>query len=241
MSDAKYRRILLKLSGEALMGQGEYGIDDDMLEAIASEVAAAKGTGAQIGVVIGGGNIFRGLKGASKGMDRANADYMGMLATVMNALAMQHALETAGCPTRVMSALPMQAVAEIYVRQRAVHHLDQGYVVIFAAGTGSPFFTTDTAAALRAAEIGADVLMKATKVDGVYDRDPAADWSAKFLPELTFGEVMAKNLRVMDIAAVSLCRDNSIPILVFNLLQPGNILRAVRGERVGTLIKEPQP
>ncbi|NLH49943.1 MAG: UMP kinase [Myxococcales bacterium] len=238
MKATKYKRILLKLSGEALMGKGEYGIDDNQLDDIAKEIAETHRTGVQIGVVIGGGNIFRGLKGASKGMDRASADYMGMLATVMNCLAMQHALEKAGCPTRVMSALPMQAVAEPYIRQRAVHHLDQQYVVLFAAGTGSPFFTTDTAAALRAAEIGADVLMKATKVDGVYSADPIVDPAAVLYRQLTFGEVMAKNLRVMDLAAVSLCRDNAIPILVFNLLRPGNILRAVQGKKVGTLIKE---
>jgi uridylate kinase len=229
---------LLKLSGEALMGQAGYGIDDERLDVIAREVAAIRKLGVQIGIVLGGGNIFRGIKGASRGMDRASADYMGMLATVINALAMQHALEHIGCPTRVMSALPMQAVAEIYVRQRAVHHLDQDYVVIFCAGTGSPFFTTDTAAALRAAEIGADVVMKATKVDGVYEADPVEHPRARLFRELTFGEVMAKNLRVMDLAAVSLCRDNAIPILVFNLLVPGNIRRAVLGERVGTLIKE---
>jgi uridylate kinase len=238
MSERKYERVLLKLSGEALAGAAGYGIDDEQLAVVAREVAAARKTGVQLGVVLGGGNIFRGVKGASRGMDRASADYMGMLATVMNALAMQHALEKAGCPTRVMSALPMQAVAEPYIRQRAIHHLDQGYAVIFCAGTGSPFFTTDTAAALRAAEIGAEVVMKATKVDGVYDCDPVTNARAQLFAELTFADVMAKNLRVMDLAAVSLCRDNSIPILVFNLLVPGNILQAVRGGKVGTLIKE---
>ncbi len=238
MGETKFKRVLLKLSGEALMGKAAYGIDDEQLAAIAREVAAARKTGVQIGLVLGGGNIFRGVKGASQGMDRASADYMGMLATVLNALAMQHALEREGCPTRVMSALPMQAVAEPYLRQRAIHLLDQGYVVIFCAGTGSPFFTTDTAAALRAAETGAQIVMKATKVDGVYAEDPVTNPGAEFFANLTFGDVMAKNLRVMDLAAVSLCRDNSIPILVFNLLVPGNILRAVRGEAVGTLIKE---
>jgi uridylate kinase len=234
----RYQRVLLKLSGEALMGEGGYGIDDDVLTQVAGDVAKAAKTGVQLGIVIGGGNIFRGMKGASKGMDRASADYMGMLATVLNALALQHALEQAGCPTRVMSALPMQAVAEPYIRQRAIHHLECGYVVIFAAGTGSPFFTTDTTAALRAAQIGAEVVMKATKVDGVYDSDPVTNPQAKLFRTITFQEVMSNYLRVMDIAAVSLCRDNSIPIIVFNLTKAGNILRAVKGQPIGTLIKE---
>jgi len=238
MSETKYKRIVLKLSGEALMGKADYGIDEDHLAGIAAEVAECRRTGVEIGIVLGAGNIFRGVKGASKGMDRASADYMGMLATVMNALAMQHALENAGCPTRVMSALPMQAVAEPYIRQRAIHHLDQGYVVIFSAGTGLPFFTTDTAAALRAAEIGADVVMKATKVDGVYDKDPVAHADAVFFNELSFDEVMQRDLKVMDMTAVTLCRDNAIPILVYNMLKPGNILKAVQGEPVGTIIKE---
>jgi len=238
MSEMKYKRIVLKLSGEALMGKADYGIDEDHLVKIATEIAEAHRTGTQIGIVLGAGNIFRGLKGASKGMDRASADYMGMLATVMNALAMQHALENVGCPTRVMSALPMQAVAEPYIRQRAIHHLDQNFVVIFSAGTGLPFFTTDTAATLRAAEIGADIVMKATKVDGVYDKDPVEHADAVMYNELSFSEVLAKDLRVMDLTAVSLCRENSIPILVYNMLRPGNILKAVRGEMVGTLIKE---
>ncbi|MDP8225298.1 MAG: UMP kinase [Candidatus Lernaella stagnicola] len=238
MSEPKYKRIVLKLSGEALMGKAKYGIDEDHLLDIAKEIAEAHRTGTQIGIVLGAGNIFRGVKGASKGMDRASADYMGMLATVMNALAMQHALENVGCPTRVMSALPMQAIAEPFIRQRAIHHLDQHYVVIFSAGTGLPFFTTDTAAALRAAEIGAQVLMKATKVEGVYDKDPAVHDDAKLYEELSYADMMAKNLRVMDLTAVSLCRDNSIPILVYNMLRPGNILKAVKGEAVGTIIKE---
>ncbi len=238
MSKGKYERVLLKLSGEALMGKAGYGIDDEVLAEVAGEVAEAAKLGVQIGVVLGGGNIFRGMKGASKGMNRASADYMGMLATVMNALAMQHALEQAGCQTRVMSALPMQAVAEPYIRQRAIHHLDSGYVVIFCAGTGSPFFTTDTAAALRAAEIGAKVLLKATKVDGVYDSDPVTNPDAKFYEHLTFTQVLSDNLRVMDAAAISLCRDNAIPVVVFNLKKRGNIIRVLNGEPVGTLIKE---
>jgi len=238
MSEPKYKRILLKLSGEALMGKAGYGIDDDVLAEVAGEVAAAAKLGVQIGVVIGGGNIFRGMKGASKGMDRASADYMGMLATVMNALAMQHALEQAGCPTRVMSALPMQAIAEPYIRQRAIHHLSNGFVVIFAAGTGSPFFTTDTAAALRAAEIGAEVVMKATKVDGVFSEDPEKNPDAKHYDTISYQDFIAGYLKVMDIAAVSLCRDNGIPIIVFNLKKQGNIIRALEGETIGTLIKE---
>ena len=238
MSRQEYKRVVLKLSGEALMGKASYGIDEDQLAAIAGEIATARNTGVEIGLVLGAGNIFRGVKGASKGMDRASADYMGMLATVMNALAMQHALENAGCPTRVMSALPMQAVVEPYIRQRAIHHLDQGFVVIFCAGTGLPFFTTDTAAALRAAEIGAEVLMKATKVDGVYDKDPEKHPDATMFDTLTFSDVLTKNLRVMDHTAISLCRENAIPILVYNMLRPGNILRAVQGQPEGTLIKE---
>ena len=234
----KFNRVLLKLSGEALIGANGYGIDDAVLAQVAAEVAATARTGVQLGIVIGGGNIFRGMKGASKGMDHASADYMGMLATVINSLALQHALEQADCTTRVMSALPMEAVAEPYIRQRAIHHLECGRVVIFGAGTGNPFFTTDTAAALRAAEIGAEVVMKATKVDGVYDSDPVVNPKAKLFRDITFQTVMAQNLRVMDIAAISLCRDNSIPIIVFNLMKKGNILRAVKGQPVGTLVKE---
>ena len=238
MSSVKYERVLLKLSGEALMGDSAYGIDDDVLNKVAGEIAEAAKAGVQLGIVIGGGNIFRGMKGASKGMDRASADYMGMLATVMNALAMQHALEQAGCPTRVMSALPIQAVAEPYIRQRAIHHLNSDYVVIFCAGTGLPFFTTDTAASLRAAEVGAEVLFKATKVDGVYDDDPVSNPAAKKYETLTFTQVLSDNLKVMDATAVSMCRDNGIPVLVFNLGTQGNIIRALRAEKVGTLIKE---
>jgi len=238
MAEMKYKRIILKLSGEALMGQAGYGIDDLVLDEIAKEVVQVVQAGVQVGLVLGGGNIFRGFKGASKGMDRASADYMGMLATVLNALAMQHALETRKCPTRVMSAISMTAVAEPYIRQRAIQLLDRGYLVIFCGGTGSPFFTTDTAAALRAAEVGAEALLKATKVDGVYDDDPLINPKAKKYNKLPFAKVMAKDLKVMDLAAVSLCRDNGIPIVVFNLLKPGNIIRALRGEPVGTWIKE---
>jgi len=238
MSEIKYKRILLKLSGEALLGKAKYGIDETRLDRIAAEIAEIKELGVEVGIVLGAGNIFRGIKGASQGMDRAAADYMGMLATIMNAIALQHALEKHACHTRVMSALPMQSVVEPFIRQRAVHHLNRGYVVIFAAGTGLPYFTTDTAGALRAAEVGAEVVMKATKVNGVYDSNPDDNPHARLYETLTFAEVMAQNLRVMDLSAVSLCRDNGIPILVFNLLKEGNIKRAVQGENVGTLIKE---
>ena len=232
-----YRRILLKLSGEALAGRQGYGIDPDVINGIAGEVREVVALGVQVALVIGGGNIFRGLAASSAGMDRASADYMGMLATVMNSLAMQEALEKHGVSTRVQSAIEMQAIAEPYIRRRAVRHLEKGRVVIFGAGTGNPFFTTDTAASLRAAEIGAEVILKATKVDGIYSADPAKDPTAERYSRLTYLEVLRRGLQVMDSTATSLCMDNNLPIVVFNLTQPGNIRRVVCGEEIGTLVK----
>ncbi|MGV8072990.1 MAG: UMP kinase [Syntrophobacteraceae bacterium] len=232
-----YRRILLKLSGEALMGKESYGIDSAVLEEIAEEVAEIHRLGVEIALVVGGGNIFRGVSGASKGMDRSTADYMGMLATVMNALALQQAMEKSGVATRVLSAIDMKEVAEPYIRRRAMSHLEKGRVVIFAAGTGLPFFTTDTTAALRAVEIGADVLMKATKVDGIFSADPQKDPSAVRYEKISFTEVLQKNLRVMDATAISLARDQNMRILVFNLRTPGNIKQVVLGKRIGTLVE----
>ena len=238
MSELKYRRVLLKLSGEALMGAQGYGIDVPTLQAIAREVAEVHGLGCQIALVIGGGNIFRGLKGAAAGMDRTTADQMGMLATVMNALAMQDALEKVGVATRVMSALEMRNVAEMYIRRRAERHLEKGRVVIFAAGTGNPYFTTDTAAALRALEIHADVVMKATKVDGVYDKDPKKFPDARRYETLTYHEVLASDLGVMDATATSLCKENKLPILVFDMTVAGNITRAVQGTVTATIVSD---
>ncbi len=231
-----FRRVLLKLSGEALMGEQGYGIDPAIVQSIAADVAACVADGTQMAIVVGGGNIFRGLKGSAAGMDRATADYVGMLATVMNAITLQDGLERAGVPTRVQSAISMQEVAEPYIRRRAIRHMEKGRVVIFAAGTGNPFFTTDTTAALRAAEINADVVFKATKVDGVYDRDPARHPDARRYETLSFLEVLSSELEVMDGAAIALCKDNAIPIVVFDLFGPGNIGRAVRGEPIGTRI-----
>ncbi|MEK6606996.1 MAG: UMP kinase [Myxococcota bacterium] len=232
----RYRRILLKLSGEALMGPLSYGIHDETLTQIASEVESVHRAGVQAALVVGGGNIFRGLAASSKGMDRAGADYVGMLATVMNSLAMQDALERRGVVTRVQSAIPMAALCEPYIRRRAVRHLEKGRVVILAGGTGNPYFTTDTAAALRAMEIHADVLLKATRVDGVYDRDPESDASARLFLKLAYDDVLAQHLEVMDSTAISLCRDNRLPIVVFNLTRAGNILRASMGEPIGTVV-----
>lgn len=237
MSGHRYRRVLLKLSGEALMGDGSYGIDPAVLESLASQIKPLNESGVEIAIVVGGGNIFRGLAASAKGMDRAQADYMGMLATVMNALALQDALERHGVFTRVMSAIEMQAVAEPYIRRRAIRHLEKGRVVIFAAGTGNPYFTTDTTAALRALEIGAECIMKATKVDGVYDDDPVTNPHAVRFDELEYIEVLNRGLRVMDNTAISLCMDNRLPIIVFDVKKPGNIERAVNGERVGTLVR----
>jgi uridylate kinase len=233
---ARYKRILLKLSGEALMGQGEYGIDTAVLQEIADEIREVRALGVDVALVVGGGNIFRGLAGSAAGMDRASADYVGMLATVMNALALQDALEAQGVMTRVQSAIAMQELCEPYIRRRAVRHLEKGRVVIFAAGTGNPYFTTDTAAALRAMEIHADVLLKATKVDGVYDKDPKKHPDARMFGKLTFLEVLQRDLKVMDSTATSLCRDNGLPIVVFNMTRSGNIRRVVQGETVGTLV-----
>ena len=241
MSDGptpRYQRILLKLSGEALMGDANFGIDTTTLERIAAEVKEVHELGVQIALVIGGGNIFRGLAASSHGMDRASADYMGMLATVMNSLALQDALERAQVSTRVLSAIEIREVAEPYIRRRAMRHLEKGRVVIFAAGTGNPYFTTDTAASLRAMEVHADVLLKATKVDGVYDKDPRKHPDAKRYAKLSYIEVLQQNLAVMDSTAIALCRDNALDIVVFDLRQRGNIRRVVMGEEIGTLVSD---
>ncbi|MDG5467778.1 UMP kinase [Deltaproteobacteria bacterium IMCC39524] len=232
-----YKRIMLKLSGEALAGQQGYGIDPDIILGIAREIREVVDLGVQLAIVIGGGNIFRGLAASSAGMDRASADYMGMLATVMNSLALQDALEKAGVITRVQSAIEMQAIAEPYIRRRAVRHLEKGRVVIFGAGTGNPFFTTDTAASLRAIEIGAEIILKATKVDGVYNADPAKDKNAVKYDQLSYLDVLKQGLEVMDSTATSLCMDNDLPILVFDLTTSGNIQRVVCGEQIGTVVK----
>jgi uridylate kinase len=237
-SAPKYKRILLKLSGEALMGDAGVGIDPATLENIASEIKEVRALGVEIAVVIGGGNIFRGLAASSRGMDRANADYMGMLATVMNSLALQDALERGDLPTRVLSAISMQELCEPYIRRRAMRHLEKGRVVIFAAGTGNPYFTTDTAAALRAMEIHAEVMLKATKVDGVYDKDPKKHPDAQRFTRLTYLDVLQRNLQVMDSTATSLCRDNQMDIVVFDLGVRGNIRRVVNGEPIGTLVTD---
>jgi uridylate kinase len=231
-----YQRVLLKLSGEALMGSLPYGIDPAVVQHVAEEIADVAKQGIQIAVVVGGGNIFRGVKGASAGMDRATADYIGMIATVMNAMTLQDCLERSGIPTRVQSAIPMQQVAEPYIRRRAIRHLEKGRVVIFGGGSGNPFFTTDTTAALRAAEIDAEVILKATKVDGVYDSDPKLNPDAKRFQTLTYNHVLTHDLGVMDSTAIALCKDNNLPILVFNLSVPNNIRRALTGESVGTLV-----
>ena len=239
MPDAfKYRRVLLKLSGEALMGDGEYGIDLATVERISADVKAVHDQGAEVCLVIGGGNIFRGIAGAAAGMERASADYMGMLATVINALGVQNALEQSGVPTRVMSAIPMSTVCEPYLRRRAVRHLEKGRVVIFAAGTGNPFFTTDTAAALRAAEMNCDALLKGTQVDGVYTSDPKTNPDATRYDSLSYLEVLAKDLRVMDASAISLARENKIPILVFSIHNSGAFAEVLKGGGLRTIIKE---
>ena len=231
-----YARALLKLSGEALMGDQGYGIDPAIVQSIASDVAKVISGGTQLAIVVGGGNIFRGLKGSAAGMDRATADYVGMLATVMNAITLQDGLERAGVPTRVQTAIGMQEVAEPYIRRKAIRHLQKGRVVVFGAGCGNPFFTTDTTAALRAAEINADVVFKATKVDGVYDKDPAIHADAVKQEHLTYQQVLSGELAVMDSTAIALCKDNNIPIVVFNLFEPGNIGKAVAGEPIGSRI-----
>ena len=237
MAEPKFKRILLKLSGEALQGGGDGGIDFDTVGHFCDEVAEAVAMGVQIGLVVGGGNIFRGAEGANTGLDRPTGDYMGMLATVINALAVQAALEERDVATRVLTAIEMPPVAEPYIRRRATRHLEKGRVVIFAAGTGNPFFTTDTAAALRANEMGAQVLMKATKVDGIYDKDPKQHDDAQRFDNLGYTRVLSDDLRVMDATAVSLCRENDLPILVFDLTTPGNIIKILQGESIGTLVQ----
>jgi len=231
-----YRRVVLKLSGEALAGSLGYGIDPPVLERIAAEIRDVIELRVEVAIVIGGGNIFRGIAASAGGMDRATADYMGMLATIINALALQDALEKAGLQTRVLSAIEMRAVAEPYIRRRAIRHLEKGRVVIFAAGTGNPFFTTDTAGALRAIEIGADAIIKATKVDGIYSSDPKADATAERLARATYIEVLSRRLQVMDTTAISLCMENALPIIVFDLTRSGNIKRIVLGEPVGSIV-----
>ena len=235
------RRALLKLSGEALMGERRYGIDPEVARRIAGEAAEAHAGGIQVAIVVGGGNIFRGLAAASAGMDRSTADYMGMLATVMNGLALQDALEQAGAPTRVMSAIAMNEICEPYIRRRAIRHLEKRRLVILVAGTGNPYFTTDTAATLRAVEIGAQVILKATRVDGVYDADPEHEPHARLYTQIGYTEVLADRLQALDATAVSLAMDNRMPIVVFNMTVDGNILRALRGEAIGTLISEEVP
>ena len=237
MAEFRFKRVLLKLSGEALMGGAGYGIDPEVLKSLAIQIKAVRQGGVEVAIVVGGGNIFRGLAAASSGMDRAQADFIGMLATVMNSLALQEALEHQGVFTRVMSAIEMQAVAEPYIRRRAIRHLEKGRVVIFAAGTGNPYFTTDTTAALRALEVHAECIMKATKVGGVYDSDPKTNPNAVKFDELPYIEVLNRGLQVMDSTAISLAMDNNLPILVFNMQEDGNIERALRGEAVGTLVR----
>ena len=233
----KYRRVLLKLSGEALMGEAGYGIDPKVVDELADQVKEIVEDGIELAVTVGGGNIFRGMAGSAEGMERSQADYIGMLATCMNALALQDAFERKGIPTRVMSAIEMRQMCEPYIRRKAVRHLEKGRVIIFAAGTGNPYFTTDTTAALRACEIGAEALLKATKVDGIYDKDPVKHPDAVRFENLSYLEVLAKELHVMDTTATSLCMDNNLPILVFNMTVPGNIARVLRGESVGTTVQ----
>ncbi|HWR95494.1 MAG TPA: UMP kinase [Arenimonas sp.] len=236
MPALKYRRILLKLSGEALMGNGDYGIDPAIITGLAKEIIEAQKAGAEIGVVIGGGNIFRGAGLAASGMDRVTGDHMGMLATVINALAMQDALEKQGAYARVMSAIKINQICEDYIRRRAVRHLEKGRIAIFAAGTGNPFFTTDSAAALRATEINAELLLKATKVDGIYDADPKKNPDAKRFDVLTYDEVLKRNLQVMDTAAFALCRDNDVPLRIYDMSREGALMRILQGEDIGTLV-----
>jgi len=234
----KYKRILLKISGEAMMGDKSYGVDPAAADFIAQEIKDAVSLAVEVAIVIGGGNIFRGVEASVKGIERASADYMGMLATVINALALQNFLEQHGIPTRVQSAIEMKELAETYIRRRAIRHLEKGRTVIFAAGTGNPYFTTDTAASLRAMEIGADVILKATKVDGIYSSDPLKVPSAKKFITLTYIDVLKKGLSIMDSTAISLCMDNKLPIVVFNLKETGNIKKIIKGKQIGTLVKE---
>jgi uridylate kinase len=233
-----YRRVLLKLSGEALMGTQSFGIDEAVVSRIADQIRDVHSLGVEVAIVIGGGNIIRGLAASHRGIDRVTGDYMGMLATVINALALQDALEKRGVTTRVQTAIDIREVAEPFIRRRAIRHLEKQRIVIFAAGTGNPFFTTDSAAALRANEIHAEILLKATQVDGVFTADPNVDPDAELLPELTYQHVLERDLRIMDAAAISLCRDNGIPIAIFNLMRPGNIRRVVCGETVGSVVRE---
>ncbi len=237
MKEPVYKRVLLKLSGEALAGKAGTGINTTVLKQIAEDVALAYKLGVQIGLVIGGGNIFRGVAASAEGMDRASSDYMGMLATMINALALQDALENAGVPTRVQSAIAMAEIAEPYIRRRAIRHLEKGRLVIFGAGTGNPYFTTDTAASLRAMEINAQIIMKATKVDGIYDKDPMKHSDAKKYDRISYIDVLNQGLQVMDSTAISLCMDNKLPILTFDLMKAGNILKAVSGEEIGTIVQ----
>lgn len=237
MAGPAYKRILLKLSGEALQGPQQAGIDFETVARFSAEIAEVHAMGVEVGLVVGGGNIFRGAGGLTNGLDKPTGDYMGMLATIINALAMQAGLEKAGVPTRVLTAFEVRPVAEPYIRRRAIRHLEKGRIVIFGAGTGNPFFTTDTAAALRASEIGAEVLFKATKVDGIYDSDPKKNKGAKRYDTLGYTEVLARNLAVMDATAISLCRENKLPILVFDLTRHGNIVRALKGEAIGTFVQ----
>lgn len=236
MTTSRYRRVVLKLSGEALAGEQSFGIAHSMLTAVAKQVSEVQELGVQMALVVGGGNIWRGIAGSSQGMDRATADYMGMLATVMNALALQDALEQCNIQTRVLSAIEMRQVAEPYIRRRAIRHMEKGRIVIFAAGTGNPYFSTDTTAALRAAEIEAEVILMAKRVDGVYDSDPLKNPAAQKFQRLTYLDVLSKGLGVMDSTAASLCMDNDIPLIVFNLNQNGNIIRALKGEPIGTYV-----
>ena len=236
MTSAKYRRILLKISGEILAGEQGYGIEPAVLDNLADEIAAVVSLGVEVAIVIGGGNIFRGIAASATGMERASADYMGMLATVLNALALQNALERRGVSTRVQSAIEMRQLAEGYIRRRAIRHLEKKRVVIFAGGTGNPYFSTDTAAALRAMEIGAQVIMKGTKVDGIYEADPMTHPKAKMFGELAFLSILNKNLKVMDSTAITLCMDNNLPLIVFNLKESGNLKRVVQGDKIGTLV-----
>ena len=232
-----YKRILLKLSGESLMGDKQYGIDNKQVLQYAQDIKAVKDKGIEIAVVVGGGNIFRGLSAEKSGMDRAQADYMGMLATVINCMALQNALETIGVETRLQSAIKMEQICEPYIRRRAMHHLEVGHIVIFGAGTGNPYFTTDTAASLRAIEIKADVVLKGTRVDGIYTADPEKDPTATRYDEITFQEVYDKGLNVMDMTAITLCQENNLPIIVFDMNKPGNFMKIANGEKIGTLVK----
>jgi uridylate kinase len=236
MDKLRYKRILLKLSGEALLGDQEYGIDARVLGLYAEEIKSVRELGAEIGIVIGGGNIYRGIEDSADGVDKVTGDHMGMLATVINALALQNALEKQGLFTRCLSAINMERIAEPFIRRRAIRHLEKGRIVIFAAGTGNPYFTTDTAAALRAIEIEADVILKGTRVDGVYDSDPEKNAAAIHLPEISYADILKKDLRVMDLTAITLCRENKLPIIVFNVNKPGNLRRVVLGETVGSRV-----